>query len=79
MRLAFRVFSGRGIDHLFTAIKTVRRDAMTRMCFAGRGLYRQSGLGNVIVRAMHSAFAWGFSAFLHWHDRFSLKRFIDLS
>src|SRR5688500_19748319 len=56
------------LDHFLATIKTIGRDAMTGMSFAGRRIDRQCRTIEAVVRAVHAALGRGLSAFLNRHD-----------
>jgi hypothetical protein len=66
-RLAGRLLSRLGFDHLTATVKTVRADVVTQMGFASGWLYGNAWCDQSIVRAVHTALGRGLFVLLNCH------------
>jgi hypothetical protein len=56
-----------GLQDLFAAVKTIRRNVVTQMGLAGGRLDSQRRIGQKVVSAMHATLGWGLLVLLNSH------------
>src|SRR5688572_14414589 len=73
-KLLFGLDFGRLLDDALAAIEAIGSDAVTQVSLTRLRIHRQRGLGQAIVRTMHTALGRGFTAFLNGHGTNPLGR-----